>query len=99
VLGWLYFELKNRQFFTFFPKVFYQNHNIDSRYKNFSATVSSTPTKDYLSMGSLLARTPLRKGDGAVDDDDYLSDDEIVYCGEESLDEVRSETGLPDFYW
>ena len=59
------------------------------RYKNFSATPSTTPSKDYLAMGSLLAQTPLRKSDGTVDDEDYYSDDEIVYCGEESLDLVN----------
>ena len=58
------------------------------RYKNFSVTHSTTPAKDYLAMGSLLAQTPLRHNDGTVDDEDYFSDDEIVYCGEESLDRV-----------
>jgi hypothetical protein len=59
------------------------------RYKNFSVTHSTTPSKDYLAMGSLLAQTPLRHNDGTVDDEDYFSDDEIVYCGEESLDRVE----------
>jgi hypothetical protein len=59
------------------------------RYKNFSVTHSTTPAKDYLAMGSLLAQTPLRHNDGTVDDEDYFSDDEIVYCGEESLDRVK----------
>lgn len=37
-------------------------------------------------MGNLLAETPSRR-DG-IEDEDYYSDDEIVYCGEESLDLV-----------
>ena len=59
------------------------------RYKTFSATPSTTPSKEYMAMGNLLAQTPLRRKDGTVDDEDYYSEsDEIVYCGEESLDLV-----------
>jgi hypothetical protein len=44
-----------------------------------------------MAMGNLLAKTPFRKtSDGTFDDEDYYSEsDEIVYCGEESLDLVR----------
>ena len=59
------------------------------RYKTFSATPSTTPSKEYMAMGNLLAQTPLRRKDGTIDDEDYYSEsDEIVYCGEESLDLV-----------
>ena len=62
------------------------------RYKNFSIPTSTTPVKDYMAMGNLLAKTPLRKkSDGTFDDEDYYSEsDEIVYCGEESLDLVNT---------
>ena len=59
------------------------------RYKTFSATPSTTPSKEYMAMGNLLAQTPLRRKDGTIDDEDYYSEsDEIVYCGEESVDLV-----------
>ena len=62
------------------------------RYKNFSIPTSTTPVKDYMVMGNLLGKTPLRKkSDGTFDDEDYYSEsDEIVYCGEESLDLVST---------
>jgi hypothetical protein len=49
-----------------------------------------------MAMGNLLAQTPLRKKDGTVDDEDYYSEsDEIVYCGEESLDLVSKGMDYP----
>jgi len=64
---------------------------LNFRYQDFEVTSSSSPTKDYLPLGSLLGPSPHRSKDlGSGDDEDYYSEsDEIVYCSEENLDIVN----------